>query len=109
MGLTKIQQTIAQRLRDGISIRAIAAEVAVHKRTVLLAKEKIKPNITFIKKAMFTQLKFLNFGSVVLSSAYEFFFASDSTFKTINLRLRLCHSLEQFKPMQTLKFSFWRM
>jgi DNA-binding NarL/FixJ family response regulator len=43
MGLTKIQQTIAQRLRDGISIWAIAAEVGVHKRTVLLAKEKIKP------------------------------------------------------------------
>jgi IS30 family transposase len=44
MDLTEIQkQTIAQRLRDGVSIRAIAAEVGVHKRTVLLAKQKIKP------------------------------------------------------------------
>jgi IS30 family transposase len=34
MDLTEIQkQTIAQRLRDGISIRTIAAEVGVHKRT----------------------------------------------------------------------------
>jgi hypothetical protein len=47
MGLTEIQkQTIAQRLRDGISIRANAAEVGVHKRTVLLAKRKIKPRHT---------------------------------------------------------------
>jgi transposase len=48
MGLTKIQkQTIGQRLiRNGISIRAIAAEVGVHKRTVLLAKQKIKPTHT---------------------------------------------------------------
>jgi DNA-binding NarL/FixJ family response regulator len=44
MGLTEIQkQTIAQRLRDGISIRAIAAEVGVDKGTVLLAKQKMKP------------------------------------------------------------------
>jgi DNA-binding NarL/FixJ family response regulator len=44
MGLTEIQkQTIAQRLRDGISIRAIAAEVGVDKGTVLLPKQKIKP------------------------------------------------------------------
>jgi DNA-binding NarL/FixJ family response regulator len=44
MGLTEIQkQTIAQRLGDGISVRAIAAEVSVHKRTVLLPKQKIKP------------------------------------------------------------------
>jgi hypothetical protein len=44
MGFTEIQkQTIAQRLRDGISIRAIDAEVGVDKRTVLLAKQKIKP------------------------------------------------------------------
>jgi IS30 family transposase len=41
MGLTEIQkQTIAQRLRDEISIRALAAEVGVHKCTVLLAKQK---------------------------------------------------------------------
>jgi transposase len=46
MGLTEIQkQIIAQRLRDGISIRAIATEVGVDKRTVLLAKHKIKPCI----------------------------------------------------------------
>jgi transposase len=42
MGSNEIQkQTI-----DGISIRAIAAEVGVHKRTVLLAKQKIKPTHT---------------------------------------------------------------
>jgi IS30 family transposase len=36
MGLTEIQkQTIAQRLRDGISIRAIAAEVGVDKGTAV--------------------------------------------------------------------------
>jgi hypothetical protein len=41
MGSNEIQkQTI-----DGISIRAIA-EVGVHKRTVLLAKQKIKPTHT---------------------------------------------------------------
>jgi IS30 family transposase len=76
MGLTEQKQAIAQRLRDGISIRAIAAEVGVDKGTVLLAKQKIKPYSyrTFIKKAMFTQLKFLIFGSLVLSSVYEFFF-----------------------------------
>jgi transposase len=70
MGLTEQKQTIAQRLRDGISIRAIAAKVSVDKGTVLLAKQKIKPYAyrTFIKKAIFTQLKF------VLSSVYEFFF-----------------------------------
>jgi predicted DNA-binding protein YlxM (UPF0122 family) len=44
MGLTEIQkQTIAQRLRDEISIRSIAAEVDIDKGTVLLAKQKIKP------------------------------------------------------------------
>jgi hypothetical protein len=49
MGLTEIQkQTIAQR--DKISIRATAAEVGVHKFTVLLAKQKIKPIIRWIKK-----------------------------------------------------------
>jgi hypothetical protein len=43
MCLTEIQkQTIAQRLRDVISIRAIDAEVGVDKGTVLLAKQKIK-------------------------------------------------------------------
>jgi hypothetical protein len=47
MGLTETQkQTIAQRLRDGISIRANAAEVGVHKRIVLLTKQKIKPRHT---------------------------------------------------------------
>jgi hypothetical protein len=30
-----------------ISVRAIAAELGVHKRTVLLAKQKIKPIICF--------------------------------------------------------------
>jgi hypothetical protein len=36
MGFTEIQkQTIAQRLRDGISIRAIDAEVGVDKRGAL--------------------------------------------------------------------------
>jgi hypothetical protein len=30
----------------------------------------------------------------------------ESTFKTINLHLRRCHSFEQFKPIQTLNFSF---
>jgi IS30 family transposase len=44
MGLTEIQKkTIAQRLTDRISIRAIATEVGVDKGTVLLAKQKIKP------------------------------------------------------------------
>jgi hypothetical protein len=80
MGLTEIKkQTITSR--NGISIRAIAAEVGVDKHTVLLTKQKIKPitYLTFIKKTMFTQLKFLIFGSV-LSSVYEFFFlASDGT------------------------------
>jgi hypothetical protein len=83
MGLTEQKQTIAQRLRDGISIRAIAAKVGVDKGTVLLAKQKIKPYAyrTFIKKVIFTQLKFLIFGSLVLSSVYEvFFLASDSTY-----------------------------
>jgi hypothetical protein len=63
---------MAERLRDGISIRAIAAEVGIDKGTVLLVKQKNKTYayITFIKKAMFTQLKFLIFGSVVLSSVY---------------------------------------
>jgi DNA-binding NarL/FixJ family response regulator len=42
MDLTEIQkQTIALRLRDGISIRAIAAEVGVHKRTILLQTEPL--------------------------------------------------------------------
>jgi hypothetical protein len=42
--LNEIQkQTIAQRLRDGISIRANAAKIGVDKCTVLLAKQKIKP------------------------------------------------------------------
>jgi hypothetical protein len=46
MGLTEIQKkTIAQRLRDGISIRAIAAEVVLI-NVVLLAKQKIKPMCT---------------------------------------------------------------
>jgi IS30 family transposase len=41
MGLTEMQkQTIAQRVKDGISIRAIAAEVGVDKGTVLLANKK---------------------------------------------------------------------
>jgi hypothetical protein len=41
MGLSENQkQTIAQSLRDGKSIRAITAEASVHKRTVLLAKQK---------------------------------------------------------------------
>jgi hypothetical protein len=75
MGLTEIKkQTITSR--NGISIRAIAAEVGVDKHTVLLTKQKIKPihtYLTFIKKTMFTQLKFLIFGSV-LSFVYEFFF-----------------------------------
>jgi hypothetical protein len=77
MSLTEIQkQTMAQSLRDGISIWAIAAEDGVHKRTVLLGKQKnhTYAHITFTKKAMFTQLKFLIFGSVDLLSAYEFFF-----------------------------------
>jgi hypothetical protein len=44
MGLIEIQkQTIAQRLKDRIALRAIAAEVGVDKRTVLLAEQKIKP------------------------------------------------------------------
>jgi hypothetical protein len=44
MCLNEIQkQTIAQRLRDGISIRANAAKIGVDKCTVLLAKQKIKP------------------------------------------------------------------
>jgi IS30 family transposase len=44
MGLTENQKrTIAQRLRERISIRAIAAEVGVDKGTVLLAKQKMKP------------------------------------------------------------------
>jgi hypothetical protein len=30
----------------------------------------------------------------------------ESTFKTINLRLRCCHSIEQIKPIQTLNFHF---
>jgi hypothetical protein len=79
---------IQKRERDGISIRAIAAEAGVHKRTVLpltkqtyayitfIKKAMTKQTyayITFIKKAMFTQLKCLIFGSVVLSSVYEFF------------------------------------
>jgi hypothetical protein len=39
MGLSENQkQTVAQSLKDGNSIRAIAAEVSVHKRIVLLAK-----------------------------------------------------------------------
>jgi hypothetical protein len=46
-----------------------------------LPKQK---NQTFIKKAMFTQLKFLIFGSVVLSSVYEIFLASDSTYKAFH-------------------------
>jgi nitrogen fixation protein FixH len=44
MGLTEIQkQTIAQRLRDGIWIREIAAENGVDKGTILLPRQKIKP------------------------------------------------------------------
>jgi hypothetical protein len=39
--LTEIQKQTT--LRDGISIRAIAAKVGVDKCTVLLAKQKIKP------------------------------------------------------------------
>jgi DNA-binding transcriptional regulator WhiA len=61
MDLTEIQkQTIAQRLRDGISIRTIAAEVSVHKRTGH-TKNQTYAYITFTEKAMFTQLKFLMF------------------------------------------------
>jgi hypothetical protein len=59
---------IQKRERDGISIRAIAAEAGVHKRTVLPLTKQTYAYITFIKKAMFTQLKCLIFGSVVLSS-----------------------------------------
>jgi hypothetical protein len=33
----------------------------------------------------------------------------ESTFKTINLRLRRWHSFEQLKPIQTLNFYFCRM
>jgi hypothetical protein len=52
MGLTEIQkQTIAQQ--DKISIRAIAAEVGVHKFTVLLAKQKIKPIIRVDQEGLF--------------------------------------------------------
>jgi hypothetical protein len=52
MGLTEIQkQTIAQR--DKISIRATAAEVGVHKFTVLLAKQKIKAIIRVDQEGLF--------------------------------------------------------
>jgi hypothetical protein len=61
---------IQKRERDGISIRAIAAEAGVHKRTVLPLAKQTYAYITFIKKAKFTQLKCLIFGSVVLSSVY---------------------------------------
>jgi hypothetical protein len=64
IGLTEIQkQTTVQHLREGIG----------------QTKNQTYEYITFIKKAMFTQLKFLIFGSV-LSSVYEFFLASDSTY-----------------------------
>jgi hypothetical protein len=44
MGLTEIQkQTNAQRLRDGISLRASAPEVGDAKGTELLPKQNIKP------------------------------------------------------------------
>lgn len=36
------KETIAQRLRDGVTIRAIANELRVNKNTVLLAKRKIE-------------------------------------------------------------------
>jgi DNA-binding NarL/FixJ family response regulator len=40
--LTDVQkQTIAQRLRDGVSMRAIAHELGISKNTVLLAKQRI--------------------------------------------------------------------
>jgi hypothetical protein len=56
MGLTEIQkQTIAQR--DGISIRY---------SFIGQTKNQTYAYVTFIKKVMFTQLKFLIFGSVVL-------------------------------------------
>jgi hypothetical protein len=56
MGLNEIQkQTIAQRLRDGTSIRAIAAEVGVDKWTVLLTKQKVKPiHNLYLKSDVYT-------------------------------------------------------
>jgi hypothetical protein len=73
MVLTEIQkQTTAQRLKDGIAVQAIVAEVGVDKRTVLLAEQKIKP---LLKKRCLHNSNF-NFGSVVLSSVYKFFFSS---------------------------------
>jgi transposase len=56
MGLNEIQkQTIAQRLRDGTSIRAIAAEVGVDKGTVLLTKQKVKPiHNLYLKSDIYT-------------------------------------------------------
>jgi hypothetical protein len=65
LALSSRTQRIEQHLRDGISIRAIAAKVGVDK-----TKNQTYAYIIFIKKAMFTQLKFLIFGSVVLSSVY---------------------------------------
>jgi hypothetical protein len=58
MGLTEIQkQTIAQR--DGISIRAIAAEVVLINVQFYWPNKKSNLCIrNFIKKAMFTQLIF---------------------------------------------------
>jgi hypothetical protein len=45
MGLTEIQKQTkyTPTFKDGILIRAIAAEVGVDKRNVLLAKQKITP------------------------------------------------------------------
>jgi hypothetical protein len=59
-----------------MSLTEIQKQNGVYKRTVLLAKQKnhTYAYITFTKKAMFTQLKFLIFESVDLLSAYEFFF-----------------------------------
>ncbi|KAJ3662161.1 hypothetical protein Zmor_006519 [Zophobas morio] len=49
--LNEVQkQTIAQRLRDGVSIRAIATELHISKNTVLLAKEKINEHSKIIRR-----------------------------------------------------------
>lgn len=49
--LTEIQkQTIAQRLRDGITIRAIANELHISKNTVLLAKRKIADHGRIVRR-----------------------------------------------------------
>jgi hypothetical protein len=65
-----VSNSIAQRLRDGISIRAIAADVS----TVLLAKQKIKPmHISVSKSKIHHLLNYVDRKKEIPRKKFNFF------------------------------------